>query len=103
MDIFPPIEEDSRVIREAIEKLQQNFADYEDIRKLGESYLVALKKKTLPDVDRNAIKKKIQGKDKKTAEAAKSSSRDRRDTEEHKSTRNDDRKKGDQDDRKFLD
>lgn len=105
IDIFPPIEEDAKVIREAIEKLQQNFANYEDIRKLGESYLVALKKKqdTLPDVDRNAIKKKVQGKDKKTAETAKSSSRDRRDTEEHKSNRNraeaDDRKKGDQDDR----
>ncbi len=84
IDIFPPVEEDAKVIRESIEKLQQNFADYEDIRKLGESYLAALKRKqdSLPTVDRNELKKKVK---KNVPDSNKSASRDRRDHDEPKS------------------
>ena len=85
IDIFPPVEEDAKVIRETIEKLQQNFTE-EDIRKLGESYLGALKRKqdTLPNVDRTELKRKYQAKDKKMA-SNKSTSKER--NEESKSSK----------------
>lgn len=85
IDIFPPVEEDAKVIRETIEKLQQNFTE-EDIKKLGESYLGALKRKqdSLPAVDRTELKKRYQAKDKKMA-SNKSTSKER--NEESKSNR----------------
>ena len=88
VDIFPPTEEDAKVIRETIEKLQINFADMEDIRKLGESYAGVLKKKQdgLPVVDRNELKKRLQhSKDKKT-NLAKSNSKEKRDNDDHKTS-----------------
>lgn len=67
IDVFPPIEEDAKPLKETIEKFDQNYPEREDLKKLGESYLINLKKKIelLPKVDRAELKKKATAKDKK--------------------------------------
>jgi len=88
-EVFPPVEEDARVLREAIEKMQEIFKDREDIKKLGESYIVNLKKKqdTLPKIDRVELKKKSQAKDKKPATTKDGPAQDKKDTEESKESK----------------
>mmetsp|Transcript_1396 Transcript_1396/g.1272 ORF Transcript_1396/g.1272 Transcript_1396/m.1272 type:complete len:109 (-) Transcript_1396:1140-1466(-) len=67
LEIFPPVEEDAKEIKEVIEKFDSNYPNHEDLKKRGESYLTVLKKKIdqLPKVDRTEIKKKANEKDKK--------------------------------------
>jgi THO complex subunit 2 len=60
-NVFPPIEEDAKILMPAIDQLQNDFPDKEDLKKFAESYKGSMKKKLpeLSKVSRKALKDKI--------------------------------------------